>query len=145
MGVSQNQPPRSSCIHSLRICRVASDSPQLFFFHSYLRFISFLSPNQPRALKCLFDRAAFTNELFSSNFCFLYCFFFPFCTTHLSCVSTLHASTPLHHGFGLDFGRRCERLRLVCLCGAAQRLLEQHKPKVNISLNFYSPMLIQST
>lgn len=42
---------------------------------------------------------------------------------------------PLHHGFGLGCGLRCERLRLVCFSGASQRLLEQHEPKVNISFN----------
>jgi len=62
---------------------------------------------------------------------------------YLSCVSSLHASTPLRHGFGLDCGLPGERLRPVRVSGAAQRLLEQHEPQVSTSLHVGSPMLMQ--
>lgn len=104
-------------------------------FSSSAFCIVFFSHLEPVQLCSAQSRGA---ELFPGNFLFSVCVLFIF--IHLSCGSRQHAFTLLHHGFGLDCGLRCERVRPSCFSGAPQRLLEQHEPKVSISL--YSHLTI---
>lgn len=102
----------------------------LLFSQIYRKRLSFFSVQPRGARACTF---------LSVVVCFFPPFLlFSFCTNQLVhfCESLRASHSSLQHGFNLDCGLRCELLRLVCLGGAAQRLLEQHQPKVNISSYF---------
>lgn len=122
VDVSENQPPRDSSFHSLRICLANPTSPQFLIIRQSTSFFFFYSYYMRKVLTWVCS--PHVDEPFSVEFLF--------CTTCVSCVFPSVRLELLHHGFGLDCGLRCERPRLVCFSGAAQRLLEQHEPKVNI-------------
>lgn len=131
-GVSQNQSPRSSDFHSLRMCWV--DTVSLRFtpcVHTYSTYFLWSCWRTSSAFGARKHRWLFF-LLFGS---FLFVFAQPTWVVFNS-LARLHFS-PLRHGFGLDCGLRCERVLLVLQCGAAQRLLEQHQHKVSLWILFF--------
>lgn len=98
VGVSQNQTPRSSGVHSLRICRVEPIDARCFFFLFRSEFTVLFCFRPAACVKRHVEPAA-TRCADQVNFFF----FFLLRTTYLSCASSarLHSAPPPWIWFGL--------------------------------------------